>query len=136
MQSYRNRHRELLRLATAIPLRPESIDPRAARHALEELRSLYAVHARLQDGMLFPWMLRQNSGRLKDKALEFGRATSETMRSLQSMSDSWPDAESIGANRHAFAVAWRHASDRLREHIDNEERNLYVTIETSAPVTA
>lgn len=126
---YRNQHRELERLAAAIPPDPNAKTAVAARHAIDGLRSVFVVHVKLQSGLLYPWMKAQGAAHLHEKAHEFSDAAANVARSIQTFSDRFSTSDAIASEPAAFSRAWQDVHGKLRRLLVAQERELYPLVD-------
>ena len=132
---YRNQHLELARLAAAIPTDSYKLDAREASHALACLKSVLIVHLKLQDGMLYPWMMHQSSFELREKARHFRDMMHGLLVKFLEFHQRWTHAGAIAADPSAFVSAWLVVLGVLKHRLGAEASDLYPAIDLYAMQT-
>lgn len=135
-QPYRNQHAELSRLAAAIPVDPERLESGRAARALAGLKGVLIVHLQLQEGMLYPWMMRQASFALHEVATAHRIAMRSLLVTFLEFYARWSHEDNIAADREAFVADWRCVLAVLRHRLNGEASDLYRAIEEYAAAPA
>ena len=128
-QPYRNQHAELARLAAAIPADSIEIVPSRASRALAGLKSLLIVHLKLQDGMLYPWMMHQPSAELRGKGKHFREMMHALLVSFLAFYQRWTNPDAIAEDPEGFVCAWRIVLGVLKHRLQAEASDLYPAID-------
>ena len=128
-QPYRNQHVELARLAAGVPLNAADVNAREASLALQCLKSVLIVHLKMQDGMLYPWMKRQNSSELRAKGARFHEMMRTLMVAFVEFYQRWSSRDAIEADPDGFVAAWRLVWGVLKHRLEAESSDLYRAID-------
>ena len=131
-QPYRNQHAELMRLASAIPIDASLVRPREASRALECLKSVLIVHLKLQDGMLYPWMSRQESTDLREMGRKYRDLMKEFLDTFLGFYHRWSAEGAIAADPDGFVEAWQHVAAMLKMRLRAEAADLYRVVDAHA----
>jgi len=122
---YRKQHVQMTHLAAAIPTSEPIEDPGAALAALLRVRAVLVVHIRLENGILYPWMLRRASGAVCERVHRHRDDMGWLLASFLEVCAQWPTAESIAADPQGFARAWKDVRALLFAHMEAEQDDLY-----------
>ena len=122
---YRRQLAQLSRLATAVPTGAPTLDPNAALSALVRLRSVLLVHVRLEQGLLYPWMLRRASGTVCAKVCRHRESMAALLASFLGFCTQWSTAASIVADPQGFARSWGAQRAALFATLTEERDDLY-----------
>jgi hypothetical protein len=122
---YRRQHVQLAHLAAAIPTGDSIEDPGSALAALLRVRAVLVVHVRLENGILYPWMLRHASGAICERVHRHRDDMGWLLASFLEMCAQWSTAASIATDPQGFVRAWKDVRALLFAHMEAEQDDLY-----------
>lgn len=126
---YRNQHAELARLAAAIPLDPRGLQAREASNAVACLRSVLIVHVKMQDGLLYPWMMRHPLQAVRNRAAQMRPTMSALLVTFLEFAQRWGCASAIECDAAGFLGDVRPLLTLLRQRLRAEEDELYAMLD-------
>ena len=128
-QNYRDKHRELLELASQIIglIEKKNIVDDAAemRQILAILAGKLRVHLATEDRHLYPLLLAHDDGAVRQCAEEFISEMGDIYTHFTEYIDRWPNAISIEEKPGDFVTETLGMLKRLAERMEREDNKLY-----------
>jgi hypothetical protein len=122
---YRKQHLHLAHFATALPTNDVIEDPNAAHAALFRVRAVLVVHIRLENGLLYPWMLQRSSESVCERVRRHRDDMGQLLTSFLKVCAQWSTAASIAEDPQGFVAAWKDVRALLFAHMAAEQDDLY-----------